>query len=75
MIHSRSLPVASPISTSPPATAQPSDDRVFNRIAWRLMPLLIAAYVLNYLDRNNLGFAPLQMNEDLGLRHPARQAA
>ena len=31
------------------------------------MPLLIAAYVLNYLDRNNLGFAALQMNEDLGL--------
>jgi MFS transporter, ACS family, tartrate transporter len=59
--------VASPISTSPPATAQPSDDRVFNKIAWRLMPLLIAAYVLNYLDRNNLGFAALQMNEDLGL--------
>jgi len=67
MIHSRSLPVASPLSASPPATGQPSDDRVFNKIAWRLMPLLIGAYVLNYLDRNNLGFAALQMNEDLGL--------
>ena len=31
------------------------------------MPLLIGAYVLNYLDRNNLGFAALQMNADLGL--------
>jgi ACS family tartrate transporter-like MFS transporter len=52
-----------------PATipAQATDDRVFNKIAWRLMPLLIAAYILNYLDRNNLGFAALQMNEDLGL--------
>ena len=31
------------------------------------MPLLIAAYVLNYLDRNNLGFAALKMNAELGL--------
>ena len=59
--------MASPLSTRPPATDQPSDDRVFNKIAWRLMPLLIAAYVLNYLDRNNLGFAALKMNAELGL--------
>ncbi len=44
-----------------------ADARLFSKIAWRLMPLLIAAYVLNYLDRNNLGFAALQMNEELGL--------
>lgn len=31
------------------------------------MPLLIAAYILNYLDRNNLGFAALKMNAELGL--------
>ena len=31
------------------------------------MPLLIVAYVLNYLDRNNLGFAALTMNRELGL--------
>src|SRR5712691_3717977 len=31
------------------------------------MPLLILAYVLNYLDRNNLGFAALKMNAELGL--------
>ena len=31
------------------------------------MPLLIVAYVLNYLDRNNLGFAALKMNAELGL--------
>ena len=43
------------------------EDRVFTRIAWRLMPLLIVAYVLNYLDRNNLGFAALTMNRELGL--------
>jgi MFS family permease len=61
--------MASPLSSSGrvPATGQAPDDRVFTRIAWRLMPLLIAAYVLNYLDRNNLGFAALKMNAELGL--------
>lgn len=50
----------------PPIT-QTSDDRVFAKIAWRLMPLLVVGYVLNYLDRNNLGFAALTMNQELGL--------
>jgi MFS transporter, ACS family, tartrate transporter len=56
-----------PSSAPAPATTPAPDDRVFTRIAWRLMPLLIAAYVLNYLDRNNLGFAALKMNAELGL--------
>jgi ACS family tartrate transporter-like MFS transporter len=42
-------------------------ERVFVKIAWRLMPLLITGYVLNYLDRNNVGFAALTMNRELGL--------
>jgi len=50
-----------------PTTTSVLEDRVFTRIAWRLMPLLIVAYVLNYLDRNNLGFAALTMNRELGL--------
>ena len=48
-------------------TASAADERVFARIAWRLMPLLIAGYILNYLDRNNVGFAALTMNRALGL--------
>ncbi|WP_308812292.1 MFS transporter [Pseudomonas entomophila] len=31
------------------------------------MPLLALAYFFNYLDRTNVGFASLTMNEDLGL--------
>ena len=50
-----------------PTTTPVADDRVFTRIAWRLMPLLIAGYVLNYLDRNNVGFAALTMNQEIGL--------
>ena len=43
-----------------------TDDRVFAKCAWRLMPLIIIAYVFNYLDRTNIGFAALTMNRDLG---------
>ncbi len=39
----------------------------FRKIVWRFMPLLTVAYILNYLDRSNIGFAALQMNKELGL--------
>lgn len=39
----------------------------FRKIIWRFMPLLTVAYILNYLDRSNIGFAALQMNKQLGL--------
>jgi MFS family permease len=41
--------------------------RVFARVSARLMPLLIASYIFNYLDRNNIAFAALTMNHDVGL--------
>ena len=44
-----------------------NDARVFRKIAWRLLPVLTVAYVFNYLDRNNIGFAALTMNRELGL--------
>ena len=34
-------------------------------ISWRLIPFLVLAYFLAYLDRVNLGFAALTMNADL----------
>jgi ACS family tartrate transporter-like MFS transporter len=41
--------------------------RVISKISWHLIPFLILAYLLNFIDRVNLGFAALQMNRDLGL--------
>jgi ACS family tartrate transporter-like MFS transporter len=41
--------------------------RVFAKIAWRLMPILTTAYILNYLDRTNIAFAALTMREAIGL--------
>ena len=40
---------------------------MFAKIGWRLMPILILAYIFNYLDRNNVGFAGLTMNQAIGL--------
>jgi MFS transporter, ACS family, tartrate transporter len=34
---------------------------------WRLLPFLGLCYLLNYVDRTNVGFAALTMNADLGL--------
>src|SRR3979411_1892728 len=37
------------------------------RISWRLMPFLMLAYLLCYIDRVNVGFASLQMNKAVGI--------
>ena len=44
-----------------------NEQRVFQKVAWRLLPVLTLAYVFNYLDRNNIGFAALTMNREIGL--------
>ena len=41
-------------------------DQVFIKCAWRLVPFMMLLYVTNYLDRVNVGFAALTMNQDLG---------
>ena len=42
-------------------------EQVFAKCAWRLIPFMVLLYVINYLDRVNVGFAALTMNSDLGL--------
>jgi ACS family tartrate transporter-like MFS transporter len=37
------------------------------KVAWRLVPFVCLLYVLNILDRANVGFARLKMQDDLGL--------
>ncbi len=41
--------------------------RALSKAAWRFLPILIVAYVFNYLDRTSVGFAALTMNRDIGL--------
>ena len=39
----------------------------YRKTAWRLMPFLMLCYLCAYLDRVNVGFAKLQMMNDLAL--------
>ena len=41
--------------------------RASRKAAWRLLPFLILCFVINFLDRVNVGFAALTMNKELGL--------
>jgi D-galactonate transporter len=49
-------------------TAQSALERTtYRRVARRLIPLLFLCYIAAYLDRVNVGFAKLEMAQDLGL--------
>ena len=45
---------------------QVSEEILYRKVAWRLMPLLLVCYIVAYLDRVNVGFAKLQMMSALG---------
>ncbi|OWP50103.1 MFS transporter [Pseudomonas nitroreducens] len=45
--------------------SSPADQAMYRKISWRIMPLLLVAYVVAFLDRINVGYAQLQMKETL----------
>ena len=59
-------PSRSAIATPPHyAPADASQSSLYAKVTWRLIPLLFLCYVAAYLDRVNVGFAKLQMLQDL----------
>ncbi|WP_341774550.1 MFS transporter, partial [Burkholderia gladioli] len=53
-------------SRSPAVPAQSAElDRTYKKVFWRIVPFLMLCYVVAYLDRVNVGFAKLQMSQDL----------
>lgn len=42
-----------------------TENKLYKKVGWRLIPILLIAYTLAYLDRVNIGFAKLQMLNDL----------
>lgn len=40
---------------------------VYRKVTWRLIPFLFLCYIFAYIDRVNVGFAKLQMQQDLGI--------
>ena len=41
--------------------------QIIMKVSWRLLPLIVLCYLINYIDRTNVSFAALTMNKDLGL--------
>ena len=46
-------------------------DRIYRKVTFRLIPFLFVCYVLAFLDRINVGFAQLQMKQEIGLSDAA----
>ena len=43
-----------------------SEARIISKLTWRIMPFLFLLYIIAYIDRINVGFAALQMQQQLG---------
>ncbi|MBV8070174.1 MAG: MFS transporter [Acidobacteriaceae bacterium] len=43
------------------------EQRTYRKVTWRIMPFLFLCYIFAYIDRVNVGFAKLQMQQDLGI--------
>ncbi len=43
-----------------------TEESAYSKVTWRLIPFLFVGYVICYLDRVNVGFAKLQMQQQLG---------
>ncbi|KAB2889523.1 MAG: MFS transporter, partial [Burkholderiaceae bacterium] len=60
---SSSLPVGGSLAS---AVGGALEKQAYGKVFWRLVPFLMLCYVVAYLDRVNVGFAKLQMAQDLG---------
>lgn len=61
--HSKNHPNNKP----PSPQLDPIEKRVLNKLYLRIIPFLILCYFVAYIDRVNVGFAALTMNQDIGL--------
>ncbi|OZI67941.1 MFS transporter [Bordetella genomosp. 1] len=52
-------------SGAAPSVPAGEEDAIYRKVSWRLVPFLVLCYVVAYLDRVNVGFAKLQMLQEL----------
>jgi len=55
------------MSTTPLTTGADFEAATYRKVIRRLMPFVFLCYILAYVDRVNVGFAKLQMQQDLGM--------
>ena len=57
------------VAAGPAAAQRQATDgelaQTYRKVFWRIVPFLMLCYVVGYLDRVNVGFAKLQMSQDL----------
>jgi ACS family tartrate transporter-like MFS transporter len=53
--------------TNVPDAVPEIERATLRRVTWRILPFLMLAYFIAFVDRVNAGFAALQMNHDIGL--------
>lgn len=58
--------MAIPAPASSAADAQSLEDALYRKVNWRIVPLFILCFLFAYLDRVNISFAKLEMQNDLG---------
>ncbi|RKP56629.1 MFS transporter [Pararobbsia silviterrae] len=51
--------------------ATENDWKLFNKVAHRILPIILIQYIISFLDRINIGFAKLHMAADIGLSNTA----
>jgi len=60
------------VSTSPNAVESAQfEKRTVRKITGRIIPFVFVLYIVNYIDRANIGYASLHMNAELGLTSQA----
>jgi ACS family tartrate transporter-like MFS transporter len=45
--------------------------KTMRKVKWRILPFVFVLYIVNILDRLNLGYAAMEMNADLGITSTA----
>ena len=55
------------MTTTPLPDVSDIEQQTIKRVTQRMIPFLVLLFVVAFLDRNNVGFAALRMNEDIGI--------
>jgi ACS family phthalate transporter-like MFS transporter len=62
---------ANPVSTDQPVHSAEQIESTYRKITLRVIPFLFICWVINYIDRVNVGFARIPLSKDLGLSDAA----
>lgn len=53
-------------ANSPAAVSELEKQQLLKKLLWKILPILFIAYFFSFLDRVNIGYAKLQMQEAIG---------